>query len=552
VTGREAVRDDGQQVRPVGSSTLRPALPLGVSVGVVGAGFAAITVGRGWSVAAVWLPDLLVGFTFAAAGLVAWPRSRATGVLLAVAGLTWFAGHLDVAATFWHRGPLVHLLVTYPGWRPRSRPEGLAVLIGYVAALVPATWGDDATAVVLGVLLLGLVARSSVHAGAPVRRYRRAALVATVGLVVSLLAGVWTRSVGLAEVTAPVALLVYQVVLCLIAVGLVSVLRRSATPAVTDLVVELDPTRSGTLQDALGRVLHDPGLQVGYWHAPSGRYVDVEGLALNLPEPGPGAGRTTTLVSRAGERFAALVHDPAVLDDVALTEAVGTATRLTASHAMLQADLRAHVTKVEDSRRRLLLADDHQRRAFGHRLATGPVRRLEQLRADLAGLGPPRASRHVARALCHLDGSLADLAGIVDGLPPHELADGFEVALTALAERCPVPVQLRLADGRFPAEVEVTVWFTCAEALTNAAKHAAATSVSIAVERRAGGLAVEVVDDGRGGADVAAGTGLRGLTDRLEALGGRLVVVSELHRGTRVAATIPLPGTDRASAGRTS
>jgi hypothetical protein len=549
VTGREAVRDGGQQVGRVGASTLRPVLPHGVAVVIVGAGLAAITVGRGWSVAAVWLPDLLVGFTFAAAGLVAWPRSRATGVLLAVVGLTWFAGHLDVAATFWHRGPLIHLLVTYPGWRPRSRPEGLAVLVGYVAALVPATWGDDATAVVLGALLLAVVARSSVHAAGPVRRYRRAALMATVGLVVSLLVGTWTRSVGLAEVTAPVTLLVYQVVLCLVAVGLATVTRRSATSAVADLVVELDPTRSGTLQDALGRVLHDPGLQVGYWHAPTGRYVDVEGLVLDLPEAAPGAGRTTTLVSRAGERFAALVHDPAVLDDVALTEAVATATRLTASHALLQADLRAQVRQVEDSRRRLLLADDDQRRAFGYRLATGPVRRLQQLRADLAGLGPPPAEPHVARALCFLDGSLADLAGIVDGLPPQELADGFEVALTALAERCPVPVRLRLADDRFPAEVEAAVWFTCAEALTNAAKHAAATTVSIGVERRDGGLAVEVVDDGRGGADVAAGTGLRGLADRLEALGGSLVVVSEQHRGTRVAATIPLPGTDPIAGG---
>jgi signal transduction histidine kinase len=358
----------------------------------------------------------------------------------------------------------------------------VAVLVGYVAALAPAAWGDDAIAVVLCVLLTAVVARSLVHAAAPVRRYRRTALVATGGLVGSLLVGAWTRSVGLAEVTAPVALLTYQVVLCLVAVGLVTVLRRTATPAVTDLVVELDPARSGTLQDALARVLHDPGLQVGYWHAPTGRYVDARGIALNLPEAG--AERTTTVVSRAGERFAALVHDPAVLDDASLTEAVGTATRLTASHAALQADLRAQVTQVEDSRRRLLLADDDQRRALGHRLATGPVRRLEQLRDHLAGLAQPPADRHVARALHHLDGSRADLAGIVGGLPPHELADGLEVALAALTERSTVPVRLRVPDGRFPAKVEAAVWFTCAEVLANAAKHAAADTVT---DRRASG-----------------------------------------------------------------
>jgi hypothetical protein len=92
VAGRDAVRDDGQQVRRVGSFALHPALPIGVAVGVVGVGFVAITVGRGWTVAAVWLPDLLVGLTLAGAGLMAWPRSRATGALLAVAGLTWVRG----------------------------------------------------------------------------------------------------------------------------------------------------------------------------------------------------------------------------------------------------------------------------------------------------------------------------------------------------------------------------------------------------------------------------------------------------------------------------
>lgn len=545
MAGRDAVRDDGQQVGRVGSSALHPTVPMGVVGAAVGVGLVAITVGRGWSDAATWLPDLFVGLTLVGAGLMAWPRSRATGTLLAVAGFTWFAGHLDVAGMFWHRGPLVHLLVTYPGWRPRSRLDASAVLVGYVAALVPAAWGDDNVVIVLCVLLAAVVARSSARAGLPVRRYRRTALLGTGGLVASLLAGAWTRSVELAEVTAPLVLLTYQVMLCLIALAMVAVLRRSAAPTVTDLVVELDPARSGTLQDALGRVLHDPGLQVGYWHAPTGRYIDARGIALDLPERGARGDRTMTLISRAGERFAALVHDPAVLHDLPLTEAVGTATRLTASHATLQAELRAQVTQVQDSRRRLLLADDDQRRELRRRLATGPVRRLHQLRDELSVSVQPPAGSHLARALQHLEGSLADLAAIVDGLPPHELADGLEVALTKLAERSPTPVRLRVPEGRFPSEVEAAAWFTCTEALTNATKHAAAETVTIAVEPRDGNVLVEVTDDGRGGADRAAGTGLRGLEERLEALGGWLVVASGRHRGTRVAATIPLRAADR-------
>jgi len=119
-------------------------LPVGVVVGVAaeGAGFS-------WDDAERWVPDLVVGLTFIGAGAYALPRQRGCGALLAATGLTWFAGTVDVSALYLHRGPLVQLLVAYPGWRPRTRTGLVAVAAGYAAALARPVWGDDATAVVL-------------------------------------------------------------------------------------------------------------------------------------------------------------------------------------------------------------------------------------------------------------------------------------------------------------------------------------------------------------------------------------------------------------------
>jgi signal transduction histidine kinase len=97
-------------------------------------------------------------------------------------------------------------------------------------------------------------------------------------------------------------------------------------------------------------------------------------------------------------------------------------------------------------------------------------------------------------------------------------------------------------DERFPAELEVAAWYVCAEAVANAAKHAGTATVAIEVRRDGQSLTVTITDDGPGGADPARGTGLRGLADRVEALGGRLVVESAEGSGTRLAAELPLPG----------
>jgi signal transduction histidine kinase len=117
---------------------------------------------------------------------------------------------------------------------------------------------------------------------------------------------------------------------------------------------------------------------------------------------------------------------------------------------------------------------------------------------------------------------------------------GLAAALEGLTSRTPLPVDVELPDERLPAPVEAAAYYLVAEALTNVAKYAGATSAKVAVTRLDGTLTVEVADDGVGGADPGTGSGLRGLADRVAALDGTLTVDSPPGQGTRVRAEIPV------------
>jgi signal transduction histidine kinase len=138
----------------------------------------------------------------------------------------------------------------------------------------------------------------------------------------------------------------------------------------------------------------------------------------------------------------------------------------------------------------------------------------------------------------------AALAEFARGVHPRTLTQfGLAAALAELGEHAPVPVQLHVQEERLAPTVEAAVYFVCSEALANVAKHARASKVGVRVERRAGLVVLEVQDDGGGGAD-PAGSGLRGLADRVEALQGRLRVESRPGGGTRLVAEIPLSRPD--------
>jgi signal transduction histidine kinase len=153
-----------------------------------------------------------------------------------------------------------------------------------------------------------------------------------------------------------------------------------------------------------------------------------------------------------------------------------------------------------------------------------------------------------------LTGVLDELREIARGLHPAILAEGgLRPALKALARRSAVPVRIDLdVDERLSESIELGAYYVVAEALTNAAKHAAATVIDVELAADAGMLRIRVRDDGRGGADLTGGTGLIGLTDRVEALGGRLTVHSPVGAGTTMHVTLPLtlPALPVAVAGR--
>ena len=513
---------------------MRP-LRLLILAAAVGLGVAAEAAAFEWDDPGHWLPDLAVGLTFIACGALAWGRGAAA--LLAATGVAWFLGNFATELLYLHRGPLVHLLLAYPGWRPRSRLDFVAIAAGYCAALVEPVWRSDVTTIVLAAALVAVAALGWVQAAGRARRERLVALQATAALGAVLIGGALARIAVPSGDAAEPALLAYEAVLIAIAVGLCARLRGPAAAAVADLVVELGETRSGTLRDRLAQELGDPTLALGYWSPDAGAYVDDRGR--RLAPPGPDDGRSATHVEREGRPFAVLVHDAAVLRDPALVEAVASATRLSASHVALQSEVRARADELIASRRRLLVAGDEERRRLEARLREGPEQRLVEL-AELLGPAPRQEYEHLERARGQLSGTLEDLRELALGLHPRALVEsGLPGAVRSLAERSPVPVELDVRVGRLPPEVEATAYFVCAEALANTAKYSSASSVRLAVTAGEGHTRVVVADDGVGGADKSRGTGLQGLADRVEALGGTLSVSSPAGRGTRIAADIP-------------
>jgi signal transduction histidine kinase len=178
----------------------------------------------------------------------------------------------------------------------------------------------------------------------------------------------------------------------------------------------------------------------------------------------------------------------------------------------------------------------------------GPQQRLVRLAMDLGraqqqfATDPEAAQATITEALTQTRETLDELRALSRGIAPPILVDrGLQAALTALAGRCTIPVDLDApAIGRLEPSVESTAYFVVAEALTNVAKHSQASEVQVSVERMASGLMVVVADDGVGGASLAKGHGLAGLDDRVRAAGGVLAVDSPIAGGTRLTAALPL------------
>jgi PAS domain S-box-containing protein len=212
----------------------------------------------------------------------------------------------------------------------------------------------------------------------------------------------------------------------------------------------------------------------------------------------------------------------------------------------LNAELHARLEELDASRARIVTAGDVARRRLERNLHDGAQQRLVTLALSLR-LALSKLDSDPAAARAALAGTSDELALALDelrelarGLHPAVLSErGLRAAVETLAARAPVVVEIAdIPDERLPEPVEAAAYYLIAEALTNVTKYARASSVCIRVSA-SDVIVVEVTDDGVGGADAAAGSGLRGLTDRVEALGGSLEVVSPTGGGTTLRAEIP-------------
>jgi PAS domain S-box-containing protein len=226
-------------------------------------------------------------------------------------------------------------------------------------------------------------------------------------------------------------------------------------------------------------------------------------------------------------------------------ERLGAFTRLV-SLALANEEAREQLAA---SRARLVSAGDAERRRLERNLHDGAQQRLVSvslsLRLAQARLAsdPNAADELLTTANAELAVALEELRELARGIHPAVLTErGLGPALASLADRTPLPVELELlTDERLPGQVEAAAYYVVSEALANVAKYARASGVSVRVAQEDGRAVIEVVDDGVGGADPEQGSGLRGLADRVEALDGRLAVVSRGGAGTRIRAEIPLP-----------
>jgi signal transduction histidine kinase len=516
-------------------------LPAGIALGLAAESQAA----GGWEGSTIL--DFAVGCVLIACGVVAWdrrPESR-VGALLALAGGTWFLGTLFERALYLHRGPLVHVVLSYPSGRLRTRSAQAVVAAAYVDGAIRPLAANAWITFALAGAIAGTALAHFLRASGPARRAAAPALVTgaayagvlTLGALQDLLAWnarepvLWVYDVGVAGI------------------GLVltfDLLRgRWREAVVTSLVLDLgEDDQMGTLRAKLARALGDPSLVVGYRLPESGSFVDDAGRPVDVRSPGPG--RAVTAIDDRGEPLAVLVHDDSVLADPALVTAIAAAARLAVGNARLQAEAQARAADLEASRRRIVEAASTQRQRLEAQLRLGAERRLDNVAALLAE-ARAGAGDGVTALEAALDETRRELREFAQGVHPEALTEGGLLpAVEQLAERSPIPVDVRGASGRLPAPVEAALYFVCSEALANSAKHARAARVTIDVREAGGQVVVTVADDGAGGADLRGGTGLRGLADRMEALGGTFRVESDGGTGTRVVAAAPAGVSERA------
>jgi signal transduction histidine kinase len=286
------------------------------------------------------------------------------------------------------------------------------------------------------------------------------------------------------------------------------------------------------VEAVLRAAVGDPGLEVGYWVEAQGGWVTADGRD-RPPEP------DDVEIRRYERPVARIGYDPERVDR-SVVQAVAREAAAELHNAGLRAELTQRLVEVQQSRTRIAGAQLAERRALERNLHDGAQQRLLAiaLRLRAARGNPDLLDAEVERSIDDLRDSVVELRELANGLHPAALTGGgLAAALDDLAARTPTPVRISAPDERFDPVVEATAWFIACEAVANAVKHADASGIAIAVTVHDGHLWLDISDDGRGGAD-GAGQGIRGITDRAEAIGGRLRI-SPGSPGTTIHAELP-------------
>jgi signal transduction histidine kinase len=299
------------------------------------------------------------------------------------------------------------------------------------------------------------------------------------------------------------------------------------------------------IRDALADALGDPSLALLFWVPERAGYVDPQGRPARLPEAE--AGRGALEVALGARQIGAIVYDSRLIGDPELVRAAGRVVAVALDRERLTAEVHASRARLRDSRARIVKAADSERRRIARDLHDGLQAELVVLALRAHAVrsdpdAPPTLRVEAAELHAGLQSAMDGLRELVHGVLPSVLAErGLGAAVEELADRMPIPTALELdgAPGRLPGPVESTGWFVVSEALTNAVKHAEAEALTVRVGRTNGLLRIEVHDDGVGGAGPAAGAGLRGMADRVDALDGSLSIDSPPGGGTRVVVEVP-------------
>jgi signal transduction histidine kinase len=514
---------------------------LTVALAVAGAAFgigAEVAAGAPQGHALAFL-DVAVGMLLLGFGATAHlrrPGSR-TGVWLALAGLAWFAGTFGWPFVYLHRGFFVLALLSYPSGRlRRSSLAAVVVAAAMFDSLVVPLARDNRLTVALAILIVIATLHSFSGSAGIARRAAAPGLLAALAFASVLALAAGLRLSGF-EAEQPVLWTYDLVILGLATVLFVDLARAGWSEAVLrGLIAELGSMHgSPTLRDRLARALGDPTLVVGVWDGGQRAYLDELGAPVELPPDG--SGRIATRIDDERAPLALLIHDEAAVNAAELLGPVAAVTRTAVANASLELQVEQRAREIAASRRRLVEAADGERRALQQTLARGPLQRLEEVSAILtkSAAGTARAGPDL---LHEVEAGIAELTELANGVRPAELDGGLRAALPALAARSPLDVTVLVRAERLPDSVEAAAYFVSSETLANTAKHAGATSACVEAVTDSDRLCLIVSDDGVGGAD-ADGSGLRGLRDRVEALGGRLRVESAAGAGTRVLAEIP-------------